>query len=215
MSYDDVISAVDNFLTNGIQTLQHWWNMCVGRKRYYVEKTTSFGHIPGEYLDQLMNFSADPRVEMQRLKIEDVSVSQFCNYWFMADNICQGQLIDKWNCKQKYLCKKNLKIKTKHMKILIDSQAMLTSYQLKGHVSHKKCTNERFQIYSRAAAVNLERNSLVGCVLQHINPCRLFNAKSCLYIHIEYICFVNEWFVGNNPTLRWFQVLLFIVWFNQ
>ena len=23
---------------------------------------------------------------------------------------------------------------------------------------------------------------LIGCILRHINPCRLFNGKSCLYI---------------------------------
>ena len=29
--------------------------------------------------------------------------------------------------------------------------------------------------------------NLVGCVLQHINPCELFNVKSCLYIYTQYI----------------------------
>ena len=28
---------------------------------------------------------------------------------------------------------------------------------------------------------------LVGCVLLHINPCRLFNVKSCSYAQIKYI----------------------------
>ena len=28
-SYNEVLSAVDDFLTNGIQALQHWWKMCV------------------------------------------------------------------------------------------------------------------------------------------------------------------------------------------
>ena len=28
-----------------------------------------------------------------------------------------------------------------------------------------------------------------GCLLWHINYCQLFKAKSCLYIHIEYIGF--------------------------
>ena len=31
-SFEDVISAVDYFLTNGIQTLQRWWKKCVDRK---------------------------------------------------------------------------------------------------------------------------------------------------------------------------------------
>ena len=30
-----------------------------------------------------------------------------------------------------------------------------------------------------------------GLVLWYINHCRLFNAKSCLYMHIKYIGFVN------------------------
>ena len=34
--------------------------------------------------------------------------------------------------------------------------------------------------------------------LRYINPCRLFDIKSCLYIYIKYIWFVNEQFVGNN-----------------
>ena len=33
---------------------------------------------------------------------------------------------------------------------------------------------------------------LVGWFLWHINPCRLFNAKSCLYIYIKYIWFGNS-----------------------
>ena len=28
---------------------------------------------------------------------------------------------------------------------------------------------------------------LVDCILQHINPYRLFNTKSCLYIYTKYI----------------------------
>ena len=67
---------------------------------------------------------------------------------------------------------------------------------------------------------------LLGWVLWHINHCKIFNAKSSLYIYIKYtrfglvgfygistlvfndvscsyiytkfICFVNEQFVGNN-----------------
>ena len=51
-----------------------------------------------------------------------------------------------------------------------------------------------------------------GWVLWHINFCWLFNAKSCLYIHIKYmynllITFLNEpeFFLY---TVKWFQVLL-------
>ena len=39
---------------------------------------------------------------------------------------------------------------------------------------------------------------MVGCVLWLINPCRLFNGKSCSYIHTGYIWFVNAEFVGNS-----------------
>ena len=35
---------------------------------------------------------------------------------------------------------------------------------------------------------------LVGCVPWHINPCRLFNAKSSWYIYIKYIWFGLVWF---------------------
>ena len=71
-----------------------------------------------------------------------------------------------------------------------------------------------------------------GLVLWHINHCRLFNANSCLQVHIEYIWFVNIfawghfctqlngftycyliWIIlfGINHllhTVKWFQVLL-------
>ena len=35
-------------------------------------------------------------------------------------------------------------------------------------------------------------DALVDCSLRHINPCGLFNAKSCLYIYIRYLWFINE-----------------------
>ena len=48
------------FLTNRIQALQPRWKKCVVRKRGdYVEKQTSFGHIPWEYVGQPMNFLAE------------------------------------------------------------------------------------------------------------------------------------------------------------
>ena len=37
-SYDEVISAVDNFLTKGIQELQHWLKYYVDQNRDYFEK---------------------------------------------------------------------------------------------------------------------------------------------------------------------------------
>ena len=39
---------------------------------------------------------------------------------------------------------------------------------------------------------------LCSWILWHINPCRLFNIKSCFYIHIQNICFANEFFISNN-----------------
>ena len=38
--------------------------------------------------------------------------------------------------------------------------------------------------------------TLVGWDLWHINPYRLFNAKSCLYIYIKYIGFALVGFYG-------------------
>ena len=37
-SYDDIMSAVDNFFINEIQALQHRCKKCVNRKGVYVEK---------------------------------------------------------------------------------------------------------------------------------------------------------------------------------
>ena len=52
------------FLTNEIQVLQHHRKKCVNRKEDFIEKQTSFEHIPWEYLGQPMNFSADPCMEL-------------------------------------------------------------------------------------------------------------------------------------------------------
>ena len=41
-------------------------------------------------------------------------------------------------------------------------------------------------------SIPVQNRWLMGCVLWHFNPCRLFYTKSCLYIYIEYICFVNK-----------------------
>ena len=56
-SYDDIISAVDTFLTNGIQALWQRWKKYGVCKEDYVEKQTSFCHIPWEYLGQLIIIS--------------------------------------------------------------------------------------------------------------------------------------------------------------
>ena len=55
-----------------------------------------------------------------------------------------------------------------------------------------------------------------GWVLWHINHCRLFNAKSSLYIYIEYmickhvllIAFLNEPGLIFFDAIKWFQVFL-------
>ena len=41
----------------------------------------------------------------------------------------------------------------------------------------------------------------LGCVLWHINHCRLFNAKSSLYIYIKYIGFDWVVFYGISTTV--------------
>ena len=40
-----------------------------------------------------------------------------------------------------------------------------------------------------------------GWVLWHINRCRLFNAKSSLYIYIKYIGFGLVWFYGISTVV--------------
>ena len=42
---------------------------------------------------------------------------------------------------------------------------------------------------------------MVGCVLWHINHCRLFNAKSSLYIYIKYIGFGLVVFYGISTIV--------------
>ena len=53
----------------------------------------------------------------------------------------------------------------------------------------------------------------LGWVLWHINHCRLFIAKSSLYIYIKYIWFGLVWFYGIPssflPTVECIQVLLY------
>ena len=52
---------------------------------------------------------------------------------------------------------------------------------------------------------------MVDGVLWHINPWMLFNVKSCLYICIKCIWFVNEYFVGNDIFKRaWAQLSVHI-----
>ena len=62
VSFDDVISAVADFLYQwDPSTATHLEDVC-RLQRNDAEKQTLFGHIPWEYLGQLRNFSVDPRI---------------------------------------------------------------------------------------------------------------------------------------------------------
>ena len=61
----------------------------------------------------------------------------------------------------------------------------------------------------------------IGLVLWHINHCRLFNAKSCLYIYIKYIGFGLVWLYGistivgylmPNPLYTYILNIYDLVW---
>ena len=58
------------FLTNEIQALQHQWKKYMDIKGDCIDKWTSFGHLPREYLGQPMNFSVDFHT----------SIMSFCYY---------------------------------------------------------------------------------------------------------------------------------------
>ena len=60
-----------------------------------------------------------------------------------------------------------------------------------------------------------------GWVLWHINHCRLFNAKSSVYIYIKYIGFGLVWFYGistivgylmPNPLYTYILNIYDLVW---
>ena len=76
--------------------------------------------------------------------------------------------------------------------------------------------NQTFYSIQRGKLVWFGRS--VGCVLQHINSWRLFNAKSCLYICVKYITYkgivcrlqlLNRTVFICFHTVKWFQVLQF------
>ena len=61
---------------------------------------------------------------------------------------------------------------------------------------------------------------LIGCVLRYINPCKLFNAKSCLDTYIEYIRFGLVVFYGistlvgylmPNPLYTYIIIIMIII----
>ncbi len=62
-----------------------------------------------------------------------------------------------------------------------------------------------------------------GCILWHINHCRLSNAKSSLYIYIKYIGFGLVWFYGistivgylkPNAVYTYISNIYDLVWFG-
>ena len=59
-SYEDVVYAVDDILTNEIQALQLQLKTCNDYNEDYNEKQTSSVHILSQYLGQPMKFSAKP-----------------------------------------------------------------------------------------------------------------------------------------------------------
>ena len=60
-SSHDVMSSVDDFLWPVGFKFCNTDRRSMRTTRGTVEKQTSFGHIPWEYLDQPSNFSSDPR----------------------------------------------------------------------------------------------------------------------------------------------------------
>ena len=48
--------------------------------------------------------------------------------------------------------------------------------------------------------------NIYGLVLWHINPYRLFNAKSSLYIYIKYIWFGSVWFYGISSLVDYLML---------
>ena len=56
--------------------------------------------------------------------------------------------------------------------------------------------------------------SSFGSVLWHINHCRLFNAKSSLYIYIKYIWFGFVWFYGVSTIVGYLMPNPFIYIYN-
>ena len=54
------------------------------------------------------------------------------------------------------------------------------------------------------------KSCIYGLVLWHINHCRLFNAKSSLYIYIKYIWFGLVGFYGISTIVGYLSQILFI-----
>ena len=59
-----------------------------------------------------------------------------------------------------------------------------------------------------------------GWVLWHINYCKLFNAKSSIYIYIKYIGFVLVGFYGISTILGYLMLnhlytyIIYMIWFD-
>ena len=57
--------------------------------------------------------------------------------------------------------------------------------------------NKRSCLFIKVIDINL----LIRCVLRHVNPSGLFNAKSSLYIYIKYIGFGFVGFYGISTII--------------
>ena len=55
-------------------------------------------------------------------------------------------------------------------------------------------------------------NNLIGCILRHVNLCRLSNAKISLVLYFKYIGIVNENFVVNSFKVVSWLVGWLVLW---
>ena len=72
----------------------------------------------------------------------------------------------------------------------------------------QETTNDHFEGLLPGKSNNKTETISDGCVLWHINLCRLFNAKSCLYIYMTYKLMVMSL---NNWKNIWFSLIVKIL----
>ena len=89
-----------------------------------------------------------------------------------------------------------------------------------GHMHDKTVICQKTFVFHFLKTISIIQ-SLFGLVLWHINHCRLFNAKSSLYIHIKYIGFGFVGFYGistivgylmPNPLYTYILNIYDLVW---
>ena len=77
--------------------------------------------------------------------------------------------------------------------LILDLQTELSRILIFYHRKQKHLFSPWMNVYEFSLKgyvhLNIHSNSgwLVSCILWHINPCKLFNAKFCSYVYIEYI----------------------------